>query len=73
MDKKVRKAYRIREDIVLELEGLVRISNRDILPGDKVITETYLLEDALVMYINCVKQMRRGQASLDAKCCQGDK
>ena len=52
---KIRKSYRIREDICRELEALVMLSNRNLKKGDTVMTEVYIVEDAIVMYLNWVK------------------
>jgi hypothetical protein len=69
MDNKVRKSYRIREDICKEFESLVFLSNRGLKRGDAVISENGLVEDAMAMYLRCIKERARGKASLDAKCC----
>ena len=65
MGNKVSKHYRIREDIASELGSLVVLSNRvrdDAVTKD--ITETMIVENAIVMYIRVIKDEMRKKGML---------
>ena len=65
---KVSKHYRIREDIALELNGLMNCINRNLEPGQRELKEIYIVESAIVAYIAKVKRGMEGIATLKAKC-----
>lgn len=52
MSKKISRHYRIREDILQELSGMLVLLNRDRNENDREITETYIVEAAIVMFVN---------------------
>lgn len=54
--KRVRKNFRFRPDILAELEGLVVILNRDRSEDANVITETFIIESAIVAYVKTIKR-----------------
>lgn len=68
MAKKISRHYRIREDILAELSGMMVCINRNLEPGQKELTETYIVESAIVAYIKKVKRGMEGIATLKAKC-----
>jgi hypothetical protein len=68
MINKVKKQYRIREDIVMELEAMVRLSNMDLEKGQKGYTETFFVEAGLVMFMKVFKEKVRAKRELEVKC-----
>jgi hypothetical protein len=54
--KGVPKSYRLRADIVAEVEGMLKLVNRDLgIYDDGYITETFVVECALSMFVKKFK------------------
>lgn len=64
---KVKKNYRIREDVAAELDGLVVLVNMDLPEGEPAVKETYLVECAITAFVQKIKRGMCARASLVAK------
>ena len=53
---KVRREYRMREDIAAEINGLVVLMNNRNPEGTKRVTETDLVEAAIAYYVGAFKR-----------------
>jgi hypothetical protein len=62
--KKVPRAYRLRADIVSEVEGMLKLVNNGLGVYDEgYVSETFVVESALALY---VKKFKTGLSAISA-------